>query len=65
MLSNKEEYTDCLSARSENFSTEVLFMILIKVKIVLTLIVQIRMVIHSRASRLTRNLWLILPDASK
>ncbi|MGC2575105.1 MAG: hypothetical protein WA364_26650 [Candidatus Nitrosopolaris sp.] len=29
MLSNKEEYADCLGARGENFSTEVLFMILI------------------------------------
>jgi hypothetical protein len=29
MLSNKEEYADCMSARGENFSTEVLFMILI------------------------------------
>jgi hypothetical protein len=29
MLSNKEEYVDCMSARGENFSTEVLFMILI------------------------------------
>jgi hypothetical protein len=27
MLSNKEEYADCISARGENFSTEVLFMI--------------------------------------
>ena len=29
MLSNKVEYADCMSARGENFSTEVLFMILI------------------------------------
>jgi len=29
MLSNKEEYADCMSARSENFSTEGFFMILI------------------------------------
>jgi hypothetical protein len=29
MLSNKEEYADCMSAKGENFSTEVLFMILI------------------------------------
>jgi hypothetical protein len=29
MLSNKEEYADCMGARGENFSTEVLFMILI------------------------------------
>jgi hypothetical protein len=29
MLSNKEEYADCMSARGENFSTEALFMILI------------------------------------
>jgi hypothetical protein len=26
MLSNKEEYADCISAKGENFSTEVLFM---------------------------------------
>jgi hypothetical protein len=26
---NKEEYADCMSAKGENFSTEVLFMILI------------------------------------
>ncbi len=29
MLSNKEEYADCMSSKGENFSTEVLFMILI------------------------------------
>jgi len=29
MLSNKGEYADCMSSRGENFSTEVLFMILI------------------------------------
>jgi len=29
MLSNKEAYADCMSSRGENFSTEVLFMILI------------------------------------
>jgi hypothetical protein len=29
MLSNKEEYADCMSSRGENFSTEGLFMILI------------------------------------
>jgi hypothetical protein len=29
MLSNKEEYADCMSVKGENFSTEVLFMILI------------------------------------
>jgi len=29
MLSNKQEYVECMSARSENFSTEGLFMILI------------------------------------
>jgi hypothetical protein len=29
MLSNKGEHPDCMSARGESFSTEVLFMILI------------------------------------
>jgi hypothetical protein len=29
MLGNKEEYTNCMNSRGENFSTEVLFMILI------------------------------------
>ncbi len=29
MLSNKEEFADCMSSRGENFSTEALFMILI------------------------------------
>jgi len=29
MLSNKEEYADCINSRGENFSTEALFMILI------------------------------------
>jgi hypothetical protein len=29
MLSNKESCANCLSARGENFSTEVLFMVLI------------------------------------
>jgi hypothetical protein len=29
LLSNKEEYAHCMGARGENFSTEVLFMILI------------------------------------
>src|SRR5215813_7781107 len=31
MLSNKEEYADCISSRGENFSTEVLFIILVDI----------------------------------